>query len=129
MKPEQPPLKPVSDRRSRPADRRRSFRTELPVPVTVRWKTNGSTREETTKTRVINSHGCLVLLKAPIAAGQSVELVNLETKDKASGRVVWSGAVEPDGRAQVGIDLENPNPEFWGKRYTEFLRWATMPHE
>lgn len=97
------------------------------VPVVIRWvDVKGFPHEEATETRVVNAHGCLVLLRSVLRDGQRVELVNRETQEVHNGRVVWCGAVERDGRSRVGIELENPTPEFWGQQYVDFLLWVGM---
>jgi len=120
------PLKPASDRRRQPTQRRRSFRAQLLVPVAVKWRAQGNLQEEVTNTKTVNAHGCLVLLRAPVYEGLGIELVILDSRRADRGRVVWCGAVEPDGRTQVGIELENPDPRFWGEQYVEFLLWLAM---
>ncbi len=120
------PLKRVSDRRKQPTQRRRSFRAQLLVPVAVKWRAQGNVQEEVTNTRTVNAHGCLVLLRAPVYEGLGIELVNLDSHKTSRGRVVWCGSVELDGRTQVGIELENSDPHFWGEQYVEFLLWLAM---
>jgi hypothetical protein len=120
------PLKPVPDRRRQPTQRRRSFRAQLLVPVAVKWRAQGHVQEEITNTRTVNAHGCLVLLRAPVYEGLGIELVNLDSHKAGRGRVVWCASVELDGRTQVGIELENPDPHFWGEQYVEFLLWLAM---
>jgi len=100
---------------------------ELRIPVTARWEAvNGSPAEERTETRVVNAHGCLLLLKAPVFQGQRIELVNRNTGNARGGRVVWCGAIEADGRTQVGVELESPDSDFWGEQYTGLLQWAAL---
>lgn len=108
-------------------EKRRSLRAELKVPLLVRWRTtNGSDREEPAKTKIINAHGCLALMKTPLAERTEVELVNRNTGVVRRGQVVWCGAIEPDGRTQIGIELELPDLKFWGDQYAEYLMWASL---
>jgi len=121
---QQSPLKPVPDRRKAPSPRRRSVRAELEVPVVVRLTAkDGSPQEEATHTKVVNAHGCLLLLKAVVVEGLSIELINPDTNEVRRGRVVFCGAVDSAGRTQVGVELEDPDPKFWGQRYVDFLLW------
>lgn len=77
--PQQPPLKPIPDRRRTPTERRRSLRAECQVPVVVKWVVKGrGPQEEATETKIVNAHGCLVTLKAVVIEGMNVELVNLQ---------------------------------------------------
>lgn len=124
---QQPPLKIVPDQRPRPLERRRSIRAECQVPVVVRWVgPKGSSKEETAETRIVNAHGCLVLLKALVMEGTKVELMNCDTKEVRRGHVVWCGGVEADRRNKVAIELEDPDPKFWGHRYVDFLLWTAL---
>ena len=108
-------------------EKRRSIRVELRIPVTPRWEAvKGSPVEERTETRVVNAHGCLLLLKAPVSQGQRIELVNRNTGNVRGGRVVWCGAIEADGRTQVGVELESPDFDFWAEQYTAFLQWSAL---
>jgi hypothetical protein len=108
-------------------EKRRSIRAELRIPVTLRWKaSDGSAVEERTETRVVNAHGCLLLLKAPVFQGQRIDVVNRNTGNAHGGRVVWCGAIEADGRTQVGVELDAPDFQFWGEQYTAFLQWAAL---
>jgi hypothetical protein len=94
----------------------------LKVLVVVKWTSkDGSPQEEATETKVVNSNGCLVLLKARVSEGLSVELVQRNTKEVRKGRVTFCGAVELDGRTQVGVALEDPDPYFWGQEYVDFI--------
>lgn len=130
MDPKEPPLKPAPDRRKRRepyTSRRRSFRSQWKVPVVVKWTSeDGSPQEEATETTVINSHGCQVPMQAELLEGLSVELENRNTNEIRRGEVVWCGGVDPDGRNQVAIAVEEPDPKFWGERYVSFLLWAAM---
>ncbi len=108
-------------------DRRRTTRVECQLPVVMKWVAkDGSPREETTQTKVINAHGCFLLLKALVIEGINVELVNPDTKEVRKGRVIWCGEAGVGGGNDVGIELENPDPKFWGQKYDDFLVQATM---
>lgn len=103
-------------------ERRRSPRREIQIPVRVRWiADDGSRREEVTKTQVVNAHGCLLLLRAALWVGTEVELVNLSSQAVRRGKVAWGGEVSSDGRNKVGIELDEPDPHFWGPQYEDTL--------
>lgn len=109
------------------SEQRRSIRAELKVPLLVRWAgPGGAAKQETRETRVVNAHGCLLLLKAPVFEGMTLELVNRNTNAVHPGRVVCCGAIEPDGRTQVGVELDRPDDGFWGEQYVDFLRWLAL---
>lgn len=106
-------------------DRRRSMRVDCRVPVVVKWVApNGSAHEEATETMVINAHGCFLSLKAAVIEGINVELVNPATNAVRNGRVIWCGEAGVGGTNNIGIELENPDPKFWGQKYDDSLLHA-----
>ncbi|MFQ5724344.1 MAG: hypothetical protein ACE5G6_07605 [Terriglobia bacterium] len=124
---EQAPLSAGADRRQRPTERRRSVRAECQVPVVVRWVgSDGSHKQEATETRIVNAHGCMLLLKASLMVNTPVEITNSDTREARKGHVAWSGSVGADGRNKVAVELEDPDPKFWGPRYVDFLLWAIL---
>jgi hypothetical protein len=94
--------------------RRRSQRVILTVAVTVR--TEGGPRdssfEEETHTVVVNLHGALIVLKAKVAKGQKLWLMNRATKVEQLCRVANLAPVS-GGKPQVGIEFLKPSPDFW----------------
>lgn len=125
MSTQPPPLKPVPDRRQAPTARRRSERAECEVAVVVKWAAkDGSQKDEVTKTKVVNAHGCLLTLKVSLLEGTPVELVNQQSREARTGHVAWCGSVGPDGRTQVAIELADSDPKFWGQKYTDFMVWV-----
>ena len=112
------PPKRQAGRRQSEASRRRSPRIELQIPVLVRWVSKtGSVSEEASKTAVVNAHGCTVGLKGILFDGLPVELENSSSKAAQKGRVAYSGASGPDGRAHVVIEFDEPDVYFWGTEY------------
>jgi hypothetical protein len=96
------------------ATRRRSQRVILTMAVTVR--TEGSPKdtsfEEETHTLVVNLHGALILLKAKVAKGQKLWLMNRATKEEQMCRVA-TVAPASGGKPQVGVEFLKPSPDFW----------------
>jgi hypothetical protein len=119
-------LKPASDRRRTKTNRRRSYRAELHIPVTVRWSAGGAVQEETTRTEIVNAQGCLVSLKAPLDVGEQVELVDIGGHKARPGRVVWRGSTRRAARGLVGIALQAPDHKIWGQEYAKFLLWLSL---
>ena len=101
---------------------RRSMRLDLQVAVGVRWITSdGTPQEKDAATLVVNDYGCLVPLKAAMIEGMNLELVNRTNKEVRRGKVIWCGAVNLEGRHEVGIELEEPDPQFWGPQYAKAM--------
>ena len=103
----------MSVRDTNPANRRRSERVILQVPVTVRVNAReGKTLEEETQTSVVNAHGGLLKLHMEIKTGQPILLINPRTKEEQSCRVV---RVETSlgGQSAVAFEFDQPAPHFW----------------
>jgi hypothetical protein len=96
-----------------PANRRRSERVMLQVPVVVRVTArDGKKVEEETHTVVVNAHGGLMKLQMEIQTGQPILLINAKTKMQQGCRVV---RVETSvgGQSAVAFEFDQPAPQFW----------------
>jgi hypothetical protein len=95
-----------------PANRRRSERVMLQVPVTVLTETTEreQVREET-QTLVVNAHGGLLKLKMEVLAGQPLVLVNNKGVQEQC-HVVRIDQPSPDYFA-VAFQFDEPSPMFW----------------
>lgn len=93
--------------------RRRSMRVLLTVPIQVTGKNTASQDfSEETRTLVVNAHGALISLAAPVIAGQRIRVSNSATQQSMVCRVVYVGSPQA-GRHQMGIEFEKPCPAFW----------------
>ncbi len=93
--------------------RRRSMRVLLSVQIRVMGKTAANEDfEELTRTLVVNAHGALISLEAPVAPNQSVTVANKATNQSRECRVVHVGS-QSAGKIQVGIEFTKPSPSFW----------------
>ena len=96
-----------------PANRRRSERVMLQVPVAVLAETPQRKRiREETHTLVVNAHGGLLKLKMELLAGQTLVLVNPKNGVEQSCRVVRIEQPSPDYFA-VAFEFDSPAPKFW----------------
>ena len=94
-------------------ERRRSERSLRDVAVIVRGQSSeGKPFQEETFTISVSAHGALMLLAAKVALGQTLLLVNPQTRLEREGRVARFGALY-GGLAQVGVEFALPAPEFW----------------
>lgn len=70
-------------------------------------------------TRVINSHGALVM--SPVAWDEETRIVlrNPKTGQAVLCRVVWKGDEDPprSGMFKVGVEFLEPSGDFWGDDY------------
>jgi hypothetical protein len=94
-------------------ERRRTPRSLQVVGLVVWGESvgNGVFREETVAISV-SAHGGLIVLSAEVALGQTLILKNSRTQNELEGRVVRFGP-SYRGRAQVGVELVQPTPDFW----------------
>lgn len=93
--------------------RRRSMRVLLSVPILVSGKNNKQEEfHEETRTLVVNAHGALISLAAPVVADQRITVSNKATRESRECRVVYLGTANA-GKVQMGIEFEKPSPSFW----------------
>lgn len=89
------------------------MRVLLTLPVSIRSaSSNGGKFEEATHTLVVNAHGALVTLAAPVTSGQILVITNKATQAKLDCKVVFIGHAD-GGKAQVGVEFVQPSPSFW----------------
>ena len=95
------------------ANRRRSERVMLKVPVHLSVTSNeGTLTEETTYTQVVNAHGGLLDLEMEIFAGQIFLLTNSKTGVIRECSVVRTQQ-SPAKRLLVAFQFATPSPDFW----------------
>ena len=95
-------------------ERRRGVRLNSAVPVAVDWTDDkGTLNRLQAKTRIVSPYGCLVVLPENLALDQPVELINLATQQKCQAAVIWHGKERVEG-FEIGIELVNPEMDFWG---------------
>jgi hypothetical protein len=96
-----------------PANRRRSERVVLQVPVVVQARTrDGEEVREETQTVAVNAHGGLLKLRMEVKAGQPVLLLNERSKMRQGCRVVRVETSEA-GHSAVAFEFDQPAPQFW----------------
>ncbi|HEY2545634.1 MAG TPA: hypothetical protein VGI46_06185 [Candidatus Acidoferrum sp.] len=95
------------------ANRRRSERVMLQIPVRVKTKTRDRVPvEEETHTLVVNAHGGLLKLKLELLQGQPITIVNPLNGMSQGCRVVRIDQPSPDYFA-VAFEFDQPAPRFW----------------
>src|ERR1700681_2877479 len=92
---------------------RRSQRIPMDAPLVVKGCAEGGQdfREETF-TLSASAHGVLLALKTSVSLGQKVQILNRKTWDEVEGHVV-DVALPNAGLTRVGIEFEQPAPDFW----------------
>lgn len=94
------------------ADRRRSHRVYISMPILVRGKAAGQNFEEETQTISVSAHGGLLRLAAKLVRGQQVSIVNAKTAEELPCTVTSLGQKE-NGKTEVGVEFTEPSPLFW----------------
>ena len=97
-------------------ERRRSERVSLALPLVVRGVSlDTKAFQEETFTLSVSAHGALVALATTVTLGQALFLRNPNTQEEVGGWVTRFGPPR-GGLAQVGIELVQPDVEFWSAR-------------
>ena len=94
------------------ADRRRSHRVQIIMPVVIRGKNGQSAFTEETHTASVNAHGCMVRLAAKLVRGQELSIVNPRTVEELACTVTFVGQKDA-GKTEVGLEFVEPSPLFW----------------
>lgn len=93
--------------------RRRSQRLFLQVQVVVEGKLGDkSPFSEQTHTIVVNAHGALVEMNAPLDQTQSITMRNVRTNEKIECSVKLVTPAAP-GKFNAAFEFTNPSPDFW----------------
>src|SRR5580698_10084073 len=97
-------------------ERRRSERSPLALPVTVRGVSlDTKPFQEEAFTLSISAHGALIALANTVTLGQALFLRNPQTQEEVGAWVTRFGNPR-GGLAQVGVELVHPHVEFWSGR-------------
>ena len=95
-------------------EKRRSVRLNCRVPVAIESEEDGQApRREEGHTCVVGSYGCLSIFSANLGVDQRVRLTNLATGRSNPAVVVWKGSERDEGW-EIGIELIDPDMDFWG---------------
>jgi hypothetical protein len=96
-----------------PVNQRRSQRLFIQVPVVVEGQLADKSKfSEACKTIVVNAHGALVGLRAPVPQGQTITLRNVRTNETQESTVKLVSPGDP-GMFNVAIEFIKPSPKFW----------------
>ena len=94
------------------ADRRRSHRVNIAMPVLVRGKKGTQPFEEAAQTISVSAHGCMVKMATPVSRGQEIAIVNIKTAEELPSTVTFMGQKE-GGKTEVGVEFAEASPLFW----------------
>lgn len=94
------------------AERRRTQRVQIAMPVVVRAKDGKTPFEETTHTVSVNANGCLVRVAGTLVRGQKISLINPKTTEELPCTVMFLGKKD-GGKTEVGVEFAEASPLFW----------------
>ena len=98
-------------------NKRRSSRVFIKLRTQVSGKNaDGRSFRETRETIVVNAHGALFYLQAPLAMGAIVTVTNPDTLEEQESRVVFVGSTSDRGQ-RIGVEFLTPAPRFWGVEF------------
>jgi hypothetical protein len=101
----------------RSIERRRTAR----AVVSIQMEATGATESNvpfkfSTRTISVSQHGGVILLEAPLPAGQKFELVNEFNNRKATCRIVSVRSLK-DGKLHGAFELHCPEGNFWSMSF------------
>lgn len=94
-------------------EKRRGERVNSRVRVFVEWELAGKEKRHEAHTRVVGPYGCLVVLPHNLDVEQRIRVTNPVSRQTSPARVVWRGNERAEGW-ELGIELIEPNMDFWG---------------
>ena len=92
---------------------RGSGRLNSRVAVALEWTAGGEDWRAEGYTVDIGAKGCLAVVPQGFNVGQKLRLVNLTNQISCEAVLVWRGH---EGRTgwELGLELQEPAPDFWG---------------
>ena len=119
-----------AETRTRDAERRRSERVLLVVPLEVAWeRPDGSKLKDQAETELVSAHGALLRLKSQLAGVKELELIRKHPPMSTRARVVNTFPVGADGFVRVAVELAVPSHAFWGLVIPEAVKPTAAPAE
>jgi hypothetical protein len=94
------------------ANRRRSQRVLMKIPVRVSGQAGENAFTEDTHTLAVSAHGASLVVAKTVSRGERFALLNLHTNETLECVVAHIG-VFPGEATQVGVEFMLPNPTFW----------------
>ena len=122
------PMVKENKERDPSSTRRREARVDVVIPLTVTWYDyKNQPHEVAGSTKVVNKYGCLIIVDAMIPRETGITLFNPATLSSITARLVARGTTDTQGRQSVllelensfGVELDSPDPDFWGTKYLE----------
>lgn len=83
------------------------------VKLLVEWEDGTAPQRANAVTVDVSHSGCMAVVSAPLNLRQRVRLIHPQTGRSADAQVVWRDHEAWD----VGLELEKPDPSFWGVKF------------
>jgi hypothetical protein len=83
------------------------------VSVAVEWTEMGRVLRAEGYTKDIGPKGCLAIVPQGFVVGQKLRLINRINQISSEATVIWRGHEGPAGW-EIGVELIEPSPDFWG---------------
>ncbi|MFQ5778491.1 MAG: PilZ domain-containing protein [Terriglobia bacterium] len=97
------------------AERRRSARIELRIPIRVKGKdASGKDVDVPAEAEQVSLHGVRIRASSEFRPGVEVELANAETRQSSLYRVVWAREKPEQRRWLLGLELSAGQSSLWG---------------
>ncbi len=110
------------------AERRRSARVRLAVPLKATWTNEqGGRISEYAETEVLNAQGGLLCMKTGQPIAMEIQLTNQQTQETARARVVGFRESRPKGVLRVAVEFASASQTFWGVSFPAVSRTVTRP--
>jgi hypothetical protein len=92
---------------------RAGVRVNSRVAIALEWNEAGRELRVQGHTLDVSPKGCLAVVPQGFTVGQRLLLVNLTNGKKCGSILVWRGH-EGRGGWELGLELQEPAPDFWG---------------
>lgn len=105
---------PAKEKEKGGAERRRSARIELHIPIRVQGtSSNGQPVNENAEAEQVSSQGARIKAKTEFRLGTAMKVENLQTRQSAEFRVVWV-VLKDQGKWQLGLEMTKGQTPIWG---------------
>jgi hypothetical protein len=95
---------------------RAGVRMNSRVNIAVEWTEAGRTLRAEGQTVDISPKGCMAVVAQGFFVGQKMRVINLTNDQVSEAVLIWRGH---EGRKgwELGLELHEPPPDFWGQDF------------
>ena len=92
---------------------RAGVRVNSRIPLGLSWLQDGHVSQVEGYTMDISAYGCMAIAPRDFVLGQKMRLVNMVSHKECDAIVVWRGQQQAGIGCELGLQLQNPTPDFW----------------